>query len=89
MAHASVQSDLNSDDPGAELREYLRERILERVEQAGYTASQAAEQLGLSRAQMSRLKGGVDEFTLDRLVAAAARIELTVHLYSTRPYARD
>lgn len=89
MAHASVQSDLNADDPGAELREYLRERILERVEQAGYTASQAAEQLGLSRAQMSRLKGGVDEFTLDRLVAAAARIELTVHLYSTRPYARD
>ena len=30
MAHASVQSDLDSDDPGAELREYLRERILER-----------------------------------------------------------
>ena len=89
MAHASLQSDLNSDDPGAVLREYLRERILERVERAGYTASQAAEQLGLSRAQMSRLKGGVDEFTLDRLVAAAARIELPVHLYSTRPYARD
>lgn len=89
MAHSSVQSDLNSDDPGAELREYLRERILERVGQAGYTASQAAEQLGLSRAQMSRLRGGVDEFTLDRLVNAAARVELTVHLYSTRPYARD
>lgn len=89
MAHTTVASDISADDPGAELREYLRERILERVELAGFTASQAADQLGLSRAQMSRLKGGVDEFSLDRLVAAAARLELTVHLYSTRPYARD
>lgn len=89
MAHASVQSDIGADDPSAELREYLRERILERIELAGYSASQAAEQLGLSRAQMSRLKGGVDEFSLDRLVHAAARLELTVHLHSTRPYNRN
>ena len=89
MAHASVESDINADDPSAGLRDYLRERILDRIDQAGFSASQAAEQVGLSRAQMSRLKGGVDEFSLDRLIALAARLELTVHLYSTRPYGQD
>ena len=49
-------------------------------------AAAAAEQLGLSRAQMSRLNGDEDIFTLDRLVEAVARVRLTARMTATRPY---
>ncbi len=42
--------------------------------------------LGTSRAQMSRLNGDEDIFTLDRLVDAAARVGFAVRMTATRPY---
>ena len=73
--------------PGAALRAQLRQRVRDRiVELRIENAAMAAEQLGLSRAQMSRLNGDEDIFTLDRLVDAAARVGLTVRMTATRPY---
>ncbi len=72
--------------PSAALRAQLRQRIRGRTEELQIKDAAAAERLGLSPAQMSRLNGDEDIFTLDRLVDAAARVGLTVRMTATRPY---
>ncbi len=74
--------------PSAILRAQLRERILSRVAQLQLTNADAATQLGLSPAQLSRLRAGADIFTLDRLIDAAANLGITVRMSATRPYAQ-
>ena len=73
--------------PSAALRAQLRQRIRDRTEELQIEdAAAAAERLGFTRAQMSRLNGDEDIFTLDRLIDAAARVGLTVRMTATRPY---
>ena len=73
--------------PSAPLRAQLRERIISRIAELDLKDFEAAEELGLSPGQMSRLKKGDDIFTLDRLIDAAANIGITVRMTATRPYA--
>jgi predicted XRE-type DNA-binding protein len=72
--------------PSTPLRAQLRERIIGRVAELKLKDFEAAEQLGLSPGQMSRLKSGHDVFTLDRLIDAAANVGITVRMRATRPY---
>jgi len=72
--------------PSAPLRAQLRERIINRFVELKLKDFEAAEQLGLSPGQMSRLKAEEDIFTLDRLIDAAANIGITVRMSATRPY---
>ena len=74
--------------PSAILRAQLRERILSRITQLALTNVEAAARLGLSPAQLSRLRSGADIFTLDRLIDAAANLDITVRMSATRPYGR-
>ena len=72
--------------PSAPLRAQLRERIIDRIAELKLRDVEAAERLGLSPGQMSRLRQGEDVFTLDRLIDAAANIGITVRMSATRPY---
>lgn len=72
--------------PSAELRAQLRNRIVDRIAGLKLKDFEAAEQLGLSPGQMSRLRAGEDIFTLDRLIDAAANIGISVRMNATRPY---
>jgi predicted XRE-type DNA-binding protein len=72
--------------PSAALRAQLRERIINRIAELKLKDVEAAEELGLSPGQMSRLRQGEDVFTLDRLIDAAANIDITVRVTATRPY---
>jgi len=72
--------------PSAPVRAQLRERILNRIAELKLKDFEAAEQLGFSPGQMSRLRVGEDIFTLDRLIDAAANIGITVRMTATRPY---
>lgn len=74
--------------PSARLRAQLRERIISRVVELELRDFEAAEQLGLSPGQMSRLRQGEDVFTLDRLIDAAANLGITARMTATRPYRR-
>ena len=74
--------------PSAALRAQLRDRIIDRIAELNLKYVEAAEQLGLSPGQMSRLRVGEDIFTLDRLIDAAANIGITVRMTATRPYGR-
>ena len=75
--------------PSARLRAQLRERIIGRVAELKLKDFEAADQLGLSPGQMSRLRAGEDIFTLDRLIDAAANIGIAVRMSATRPYGRS
>ena len=72
--------------PSSLLRKQLREKILERIERLQLTQADAAERLGISSAQMSRLAGNQDIFSLDRLADVATGIGLTVRMTATRSY---
>ena len=72
--------------PSAPLRAQLRERIINRIAELKLKDVEAAEQLGFSPGQMSRLRQGEDIFTLDRLIDAAANVGVTVRMTATRPY---
>jgi predicted XRE-type DNA-binding protein len=72
--------------PSAPLRAQLRERMINRIVELKLMDFEAAEQLGLSPGQMSRLRQGEDVFTLDRLIDAAANIGIKVRVSATRPY---
>lgn len=72
--------------PSTELRALLRKRINERVAELETSSAAAAQILGLSPSQMSRLASDQDIFSLDLLVDAAARIGLNVRMSATRPY---
>jgi predicted XRE-type DNA-binding protein len=72
--------------PSAPLRAQLRNRIIKRIAELNLKDVEAAEELGLSPGQMSRLRAREDVFTLDRLIDAAANIGITVRMSATRPY---
>jgi predicted XRE-type DNA-binding protein len=72
--------------PSAALRKLLRAKIRERIETLQLKHADAAEQLGFSVTQMSRLADDQDIFSLDRLIDAATRIGLSVRMTATRPY---
>jgi predicted XRE-type DNA-binding protein len=72
--------------PSAVLRAQLRARMIDRIAELKLRDFEAAEELGLSPGQMSRLKAREDIFTLDRLIDAAANIGITVRMRATRPY---
>ncbi|HEX7423205.1 MAG TPA: XRE family transcriptional regulator [Terriglobales bacterium] len=74
--------------PSAPLRAQLRERIINRIDELKLMDFEAADELGLSPGQMSRLRQGEDVFTLDRLIDAAANIGIAVRISATRPYRR-
>ena len=75
--------------PSAPLRGQLRGRIIRRIDELKLRDGEAAQQLGFSPGQMSRLRAGEDIFTLDRLINAAANLGLTVRMTATRPYAHS
>jgi predicted XRE-type DNA-binding protein len=72
--------------PSAALRAQLRARIINRIAELNLRDFEAAEELGLSPGQISRLRAKEDVFTLDRLINAAANIGITVRMSATRPY---
>ncbi len=75
--------------PSSKLRTLLRQRIQHRIEELDITRSDAADFMGLSIAQTSRLCNDYDAFSLDRLVDAAEGIGLKVDLRAVRPYGKD
>ena len=75
--------------PSARLRSQLRTRIQHRLDELNITRSQAAQFMGLSIAQTSRLCNDYDAFSLDRLVDAAEGVGLTVEMKAVRPYSKD
>ncbi len=72
--------------PSTRLRALLRARIKQRIDELNFGRADAAEELGLTASQLTRLHAGEDIFSLDRLVDAAAAIGLTVRMTATRPY---
>jgi transcriptional regulator with XRE-family HTH domain len=72
--------------PSAPLCAQLRARIINRVAELKLMDFEAADELGLSPGQMSRLRQGEDVVTLDRLIDAAANIGIAVRMTATRPY---
>ncbi len=70
----------------AVLRSELRAKIIARIERLGLARSAAGKALAMTAAQVSRLQGNEDIFSLDRLVDAAMRVGLAVRLSATRPY---
>ena len=79
---------MSTPPPSVVMRRLLREKIRERVSQLQLRHAEAAELLGFSAAQASRLMGNEDIFTLDWLVDAADRAGLSVRMTATRPYQR-
>ncbi len=75
--------------PSVKLRARLRERIQHRIEELGVSRTDAADFMGLSIAQTSRLCNDYDAFSLDRLVDAAEGIGLTVEMRAVRPYSKE
>lgn len=75
--------------PSTKLRAQLRTRIQSRIEELDISRSDAADFMGLSIAQTSRLCNDYDAFSLDRLVDAAEGIGLTVEMRAVRPYSKD
>jgi hypothetical protein len=74
--------------PSEPLRAQLRASIIKRITELKRKDFEAAQELGLSPGQMSRLRAGEDVFTLDRLIDAAANIGIAVRMSATRPYRR-
>jgi hypothetical protein len=64
----------------------LRARIISRIAGLNLKDVEAADKLGLSAGQMSRLRAREDVFTLGRLIDAAANIGIKVRMSATRPY---
>lgn len=71
--------------PSIRLRALLRASILDRVAELGVSQKQAGEKMGLTQQQVSRLTAGEDVFSFDRLVDAAAGIDLEVRVNAVRP----
>jgi predicted XRE-type DNA-binding protein len=70
----------------ATLRKLLREKIIGRIDQLQLKQADAAKLLNLEVAQMSKLVGNEDIFSLDRLIDAAERMGLSIRMTVTRPY---
>ena len=74
--------------PSRKLRVALRARMMKRIDELGISQKEAAEMLGFNRQQMWRLAAGEDVYSFDRLVDAAAGLELEVRVTAVRPWER-
>jgi predicted XRE-type DNA-binding protein len=74
--------------PSKKLRSALRARILKRIDELGLSPKDAAESMGFDRQQMWRFMAGEDVYSFDRLVEAAAGLELEVRVKAVRPWGR-
>jgi len=72
--------------PSSRLRALLRARINRRIDELHLNRADAAEELGFTASQLTRLRADEDIFSLDRLVEAASAIGLAVRMTATRPY---
>ena len=72
--------------PSSRLRALLRTRINRRFKELHLNRADAAEELGFTASQLTRLRADEDIFSLDRLVEAASAIGLAVRMTATRPY---
>ena len=72
--------------PSSRLRALLRARITRRIDERHLNRADAAEELGFTASQLTRLRADEDIFSLDRLVEAASAIGLAVRMTATRPY---
>ena len=72
--------------PSSRLRALLRARITRRIDELHLNRADAAEELGFTASQLTRLRADEDIFSLDRLVEAASAIGLAVRMSATRPY---
>ncbi|OGA16846.1 MAG: hypothetical protein A3G26_03230 [Betaproteobacteria bacterium RIFCSPLOWO2_12_FULL_65_110] len=72
--------------PSSRLRALLRARITRRIDELHLNRADAAEELGFTASQLTRLRADEDIFSLDRLVEAASAIGLAVRMTATRPY---
>jgi hypothetical protein len=75
--------------PSKKLRSSLRARILKRIDELGLAPREAAESMGFDRQQMWRFLAGEDVYSFDRLVEAAAGLELEVRVTAVRPWGRS
>jgi len=66
--------------PSTQARAALRLAIRAKVKASGLSNNDAAERLGMTVAQTSRLLNDHDAFSLDRLVDAAREIKIPVRL---------
>jgi len=69
-----------------QLRAQLREAILYRIEALGLSSTEAASIIGMSIAQVSRLRHDHGLLSTDRLADAAQSLGLIVQLRVIRPY---
>jgi len=75
--------------PSKNLRDALRARILKRIDELGLSPKDAAESMGFDRQQMWRFRAGEDVYSFDRLVEAAAGLDLEVRVSAVRPWGRS
>ena len=75
--------------PSKKLRNALRARMLKRIGELGLSPKDAAEAMGFDRQQMWRFTAGEDVYSFDRLVEAAAGLELEVRVTTVRPWGRS
>lgn len=75
--------------PSKKLRNALRARMLKRIDALGLSPRDAAESMGFDRQQMWRFMAGEDVYSFDRLVEAAAGLELEVRVTAVRPWGRS
>ena len=71
------------------LRNALRTRMLRRIVELGLDHKVAAMAMGFDRQQMWRFMAGEDVYSFDRLVEAAAGLELEVRVTAVRPWGRS
>jgi predicted XRE-type DNA-binding protein len=72
--------------PSGILRAQLRKTILKRIDELSLMDGEAADDLGFTPAQMSRLKYNQDVFSLNWLVDVAENIGITVRMRTRRSY---
>jgi predicted XRE-type DNA-binding protein len=75
--------------PSKKLRDALRARILKRIDQLGLSPKEAAGTMRFDRQQMWRFMAGEDVYSFDRLVEAAAGLDLEVRVSAVRPWGRS
>ena len=80
---------MRTTSPSKNLRDALRARILKRIDELGLSPKDAAESMGFDRQQMWRFRAGEDVYSFDRLVEAAAGLDLEVRVSAVRPWGRS
>lgn len=69
-------------NPSKKAREQIRLALVARIKAIGINQNAAAQRMGLTAAQTSRLLSGKGSFTLDRMLDAAKAFRITVRVVS-------